>query len=276
MDNRGGAAAEGQAMNAWIRETPMRQMADQLGIPELPMRQAGFDFYTHAVHHLKQMGFAGQELYHAAHEVIQTLFFNIGKRARSVEGPIYKYVKWYEDQIGDGVKPQPFDEFFKYAFRQKANTQLKKLLSRKKKRGLSIDYGSQGQDEGGVSEDFLGVSEEPSAEEAYAEKEESEKRAEVFKQIPTMLSEHRLGDKYVSVWNLMRKNYKLAEIAEELNVRGILAPGGGEWGTGSVHKVRNQVYGMVKRFLEQQGIDWESIIASRSRNGFRFGLVPEG
>jgi len=272
MDSRGGGA-EGQAMNAWIRETPMRQMADQIGIDELPMRQPDFDFYTHALHHLKQMNFTGQDLYHAAHETIQTLFFNLGKRAKSVEGPIYKYVGWYEKQLNKGIKPQPFDEFFKYAFRQKAMTQLRKLMIRKKKRGLSIEYG-RGDDEGSLGEEFLGEHQGPSTEEIYSEKEEGAKRQKAFEEIPAYLAGNRLGDKFVVVWDLMQEGYNLREIAEELNAQGIPAAGGGEWGTGSVHKVRGQIISLVKRFLEQRGIDWESIVASRK--GFRFGLALEG
>jgi hypothetical protein len=245
-------------------------MADQLGIDELPMRRPDFDFYAHAVYHLKQMGFTGQDLFHDAHEVIQLLFFNIRK---GTEGPIYKYVDWYENRVRDGIPPQPFDEFFKYAFRQKAVTALKKSMNRAKKRGLSIEYG-RGEDEGSVGEEFLGEHGGPSPEAISMEQEEQEKRKGVFKEIPRMLSEHRHGDILISIWELMKKNYKLAEMADELNAKRVLAPRGGDWGTGAVHKVRNQVYGLVKRFLEQRGIDWESIAASRQ--GFRFGFVPEG
>jgi hypothetical protein len=266
MASLGGASSEGQATNAWIREVPMREMADQLGIPELPMRQPAFDFYAHAVYHLKQMGFSGQELYHVAHEVIQTLFYNISK---GTKGPVYKYVNWYEKQIADGIKPSPFDEYFKYAFRQKAFTARKKSLNQKKKqeRDLSIQEGWTMEDE------FLADTKTPGAEEISSEKEESKKREEVFEEIPKMLAKHRLGDKYAYIWAMMRKNYKLAEIAEELNELGISSPSGKEWGTGSVYKVRDQIYRLVKEFLESYGIDWHSIIASRK--GFRFGLVFE-
>jgi hypothetical protein len=273
MASRGDVAAEGQEMNAWIREVPMSEMAAQLEIPELPMRQPGFDFYAHALHHLKQMGFAGQELYHAAHEVIQKLFFNIGARAKSREGPIYQYIKWYEKRIAKGFKPQPFDEFFKYAFRQKAFTARKKSLNQKKKKGLSIEYG-RGEDEGMVGEDFLEDTGAPSPEEVAAEQEEREKREEVFDKIPQMLKDYRSDDKFVYIWELMKKGYKLEEMADELNALGIPAARGGLWGTGSVHKVRDQIYRLVRAFLEDHGIDWRSIVASRK--GFRFELVPEG
>lgn len=274
MGSRDTGVAEGQAMNAWIREVPMHEMANMLGIDELPMRRPNFDFYAHAVYHLQQMGFKGQELYHAAHEVMQRLFFSFKKGAPAV---MYKYVKWYEKRVGDGLKPQPFDEFYQYAFRQKANTALTKLMGQKKKRGLSLDYEGGDQGEGGeFGQDSLEDTGALGPEQAASEREESEKRAEVFQEIPRMLSEHRLGDKYIPVWKLMSKNYKLQEMADELNAEGILAPGGGQWGTGSVHKVRNQIYGMVKRFLEQRGIDWESIVSSRNRKGFRFGFFPEG
>jgi hypothetical protein len=246
-------------------------MAAQLDIPELPMRQPDFDFYRHGVSHLRRMGFPeGQELYHAAHETIQTLFFNIGKRAKSVEGPIYRYVKWYQDQIADGVKPQPFDEFFKYAFRQKANTALKKSINQKKKRGLSLEYGSE--DGGGIGEELGDTG--PGPEAIYTEQEEREKREEVFEKIPQMLTDYRGDDKFVFIWELMKKGYKLEEMADELNALGIPAARGGPWGTGSVHKVRDTIYRLVKKFLEEHGIDWHSIAASRK--GFRFELFPEG
>lgn len=257
--------AERRMWNEWIRDTPMSQMAERLDIPELPMRRPNFDFYTHAIHHLKQMNFVGQDLYDAAHTVIQKLFYNISKKAKSTEGKIYNYVKWYNKRIAQGFKPYPFDEYFKYAFRQMANTALREQIRQKEKSGLSIDYRGQGDDEGTVGEALLGDTGPGPAE--LFDKQEREENLREFSDM--LAKDPRHGDKYVYVWELMREGYKLEEMADELNSIGVPSPSGGQWGIGSVSRVRNIINRMAKEFLEGRGFDSGSI--SSFRGGFRFG-----
>lgn len=275
--NRGGRAAEGQATNAWIRAVPMREMAERLGLDELPMRQPGFRFYEHAIYHLKQLGFEGQEKEHWALQVIQTLFFNIGKRAKGPEGPIYRYVRWYKKRVAKGLKPQPFDEYFKYAFRQKAFTARTRWLRQKQKSGLSINYTMGGEEEGGVGEEFFPESREPSPYEVLRAKEENPKKEKALAEVPQMLVEHRNGAAYETIWDLMQKQketgkkYTDENMANILNSMQIKAPGEtAEWNGGAVSRARYTIHELVRKHLKERGIDWESI--SAARKGFRFGV----
>jgi hypothetical protein len=238
-------------------------MAQELGVDRLPMKNPDFDFFDFAVLKMKELGFRGQELFDVATEALQRLFFNTNTGGRGV---IYHYLSWYKNN----PKKSAFDEYFKYAFRQKAYKYREQSVRRQKQRGLSIVPG-QGQEGEGISEGELGESNSPLEE--VQRRDEVQKRENVFQDVPKMLSEQRGGDRLVAIWDLMKKGYKLAEMAEELNTTGVPSAGGGPWGTGSVHKVKNQILGLVRQFLESRGIDWESISASRHSNSkVMFGM----
>ena len=253
--------SEGRATNDWIRGE-MGRIAESMGLDQLPMRDPGFDFYRMAVTIMRQTtGLGGQDLHDAAHEVLQRLFFN---DRTGLPGVIFNFPSFW-----DKNHSAKFDVYFMYAMKQKSINYARNVARQKKNRALSIVPGKSDDNYGGVSEEELGEIQSP--EDEVERREEEEKRNLVFGEIPQMLSSQRHGEKLLEIWEMMKKGYKLWEMVEELNAKGVTSPSGKEWGTGSVHKVRNTILELVKRFSEGRGINWKSVLSSRSSSRIIFG-----
>jgi transposase len=265
----GMAKLEGQDYNFAIHQEIMPQIAKQLKLDVLPMKDPNFNFFAAAFVAVKRMtSLGGGDPYDAARDVMRMILTPTSKGP----APIYRYASWYQKQKDEGETPQTFDAFFQMVVYQKRNTVLKNFGKRKKQRGLSIDYGRE-ESEGSIGEELISDT-GPSPEDIYAEQEERERRQKAFSDVPShLMTDQRHGHRYVAMWNLMKADYKMPlwKLADELNKEGITSPSGGQWGTGSVDKVRTRILTIVKHFLKDKGIDWESI--SASRRGFRFGLV---
>ena len=254
-----GRSSEGRALNDWIRNGPMADMAEELGVDELPMRDQNYDFYGQAVSQMAKAGVRGQDRYDDATEILSKLFYDEKTGER---GDIFYYLVSAEKNRAEGKPLQRFDEYFWWSFHQKVGNYLKYKGRKKRQKPLSITPG-YGEDEGGSSADLL---EDPgkSPQELAQEREEEPKHREVWQKIPQMLADSgNNGWKLEALWEAMQHHIKLDEIAAYLNDRNVPTLSGGKWDTGSVWKTKNQVLRMVRRHFGKSGLDEGSVLSFR-------------
>jgi hypothetical protein len=260
-------STEGQDYNYAIRSDIMPHLAEQIGLNALPMKDPNFNFFGAAFAAFRGTNLRGAAKYDAARDVIRMILTPTSKGI----APIYRYAGWYQKQANQAQTPHTFDAFVQMAVYQRVHPVLTTLGRKKRKPGISI---GREEGEGGITEDSLEDVKAPRAEEIYQRQEERERRDEALSSVPSrLLTDERHGHRYLAMWELMKEDYKMPlwKLAEELNKEGVTSPSGGQWDTGSTHRVRNIILRIVRDFLEQKGIDWESI--SESRKGFSYGAV---
>lgn len=227
-----------EATNAWIR-SQMDEMARQMGIDEVPMRQPGFNFYGWSLGYAYRLGFRGQDQYHVVHIVIQRLFFSLaGNKGVMYSFPDQNYKKF-------------FDDYYKMSFSQKILYDWGQMIKHKKMHG-TLPSGDPA-----ISREEMELGIEDSPDEYVAFKDEMDKFDRAMERVPQLLAKDtRHGGSLVDVWDLMREGLKLREIAEALNGRKVPTAKGGPWTEGTVDKAQASIQAAVRRLLESWGVDW--------------------
>jgi hypothetical protein len=228
----------------------MATIASRMGRDSLPLSNPNVNFYRIAVNTLRRLGFRGQDLDHAAYELVGKLVQTITGR----DGALFHFPK-YLAKKGEGKAF--FDKYFLLNVDQKGRQLRQKDVEQKGQRGLSISHGSS-EEYGDIPEGQL-----PGGESAYDEAarlDEIAKRERVFAGIPSLLADRRGGEELVAIWDMMKRgDHTLREMAEELNAKGSPTIEGGPWNTGVVSRAKIKITNLVKQYLQMKGIDWNSV-----------------
>jgi len=268
----------GKSYNYEIRRDIMPPLAAELKLDQLPMKDPNFNFFNAAVSFFsKYSDLKEADLYDAASDVISKILSPTSKG----KAPISDYVRRYREQEAAGNIPQPFDRYFNMSIfnpqKGKGWRVLRDLSQQQKKRGLPLDrgryYGGEGEDLGELIEP---ESREPSPYEVLRAKEEDPKKEKALKAVPGYLKEQRAAPEVVQMWDMMLEEVKTGKkmtldmMSNVLNSMGIKGPSDfGDWDHNAAYRLKRKVYNIVQKFMEDSGVDLESIILG-SRKGFRF------
>jgi hypothetical protein len=314
MAKRGDSRPEAESNNNWIRQHTMPDLAKKLDIPELPMHHEGFDFYGAAVaFFIKNSEIRGDDL----HVLAARVFDKILTKNRAGKTPVEDYIRRYRLQEAEGRPIQPFDRYFNMFINDKRKGLGWKVLrdfsrQQQKHRAVPIGQGrTEWPGEESVTEESL-PSRELSPEKEFWFREENPKKERVMSvEIPERLREHRNGQGYVEIWDLMRdaekkgEKYTDQQIANFLNSMQIpppgkeeTAPGVGmgegavpgteegeeaevpgeirEWTRGAVARSRTIIVKEARKVMREYRVDEESILMASRKKGFRFGPAFRG
>lgn len=276
----GSGPGTGEGLNRWIHAEVMPEIAEELGLDELPMGRQDFNFYAYAARTLaSSAGLSQVDAEVRANDFISHIFTHIPKN--KTRPSVYDYIRRYQKQAASGVVPQKFDGYFRMNLRREiANIFEERRRHVNRPKVWSIDRGLGSGEEGDIGEEFLPQSSEPSPYEVLRFKEENPKKEKALAAVPKVLSDHRNGAAYVEMWDLMQKEkeggkkYTDANMANVLNSMQIKPEGGApEWTGGAVAKSRYIIIELAKKVMREYKVDPESIFGSR--NGFRFGLFND-